>query len=97
MTIQLPDDLLNRLVEAARQREMTPEQMLRDWLDRVEGQTDHYDPKDNPLLKMAEAAEAAGFESKRDDVSEKADELLRKGWADHITRKQDDNDKSCAG
>ncbi|MBL8134523.1 MAG: hypothetical protein JNL42_21870 [Anaerolineae bacterium] len=38
-------------------------------------------PEDNPILRMASAAEALGLEADADDVSERFDELLRQSYA----------------
>lgn len=85
-TIQLQrKDVYLRLLEKAKQRGVSLDDVISDLLEEQE----HSGEETNPLIQMA-AAEAAGLIADRDDISENFDDLLRTAWgqsddSDHPT------------
>ncbi len=78
------EEIARRLFEIAARDRASVEDVLTEMIAFYEAR-----PLENPLLKMAAAADALGATADRDDVSEHFDALLRETWGkqadDHPT------------
>jgi hypothetical protein len=79
------EDLARRLFEIAARDNSPVETLLEAMIAIYEAR-----PLENPLLKMAAAADALGATADRDDVSEHFDALLRESWGKHGDDQQAD-------
>jgi DNA-binding ferritin-like protein (Dps family) len=69
------EQIARRLFDIAAREERSVEAVLEELIDLYEAR-----PLENPLLKMAAAADKLGLTADHDDISEHFDALLRDTW-----------------
>ncbi|MCC7452499.1 MAG: hypothetical protein IT324_34175 [Anaerolineae bacterium] len=83
------EQLARRLFNLAAKEDRSVEAVLTELIDLYETR-----PQENPLLKMAVAADALGLTADRDDVSANFDTLLRETWDTALKHETNDDDPS---
>ncbi len=81
------EQIARRLYDIAAREERSVEAVLEELIALYEAR-----PLDNPLLRMAAAADELGLTADRDDISEHFDALLHETWGKTVDRESGDNE-----
>lgn len=90
MTIDIPQDVAQRLEELAKRKDADIGDLLRDWLERYEAERENDDKQWATLADLARHAKAAGLSSSKPvNTAGRSREILNTEFADYLNGRID--------